>query len=679
MLLDIIDNLPQLCLSTKLSVQDVPSYDALHKLQKKLCELCGTEPKVYKSTFGNHFYVNDIHESIARVWQVERWKEFHPSELTPMFSRGHQQFYIDEVSQLQDGVYVIPHNWIIYDKELCANCSLERWSTVSCETYRLPATAFQFNYADIVAWVGQDIHWCEMPNPLCKLADGDDLYVVMVPLWGNDVSGNKSKQYNKHINIYAMNGCLPGQLLQQVYFMQFVSTSPHAISPEQFSAIWDQINDTHTNPIRCYNADTHRPCGIILRTPGLPADNPQQSEEASHIGGNANYPCHKCKICGTSQEKEQDELYHEFYSAGELCNRDKIVQNLEEQLHCAAHGVAQDISNMQTETGTKDKITQHCCDILLEKAKEMKKKDLDCALESVVNKLCTWLKEQPGLNPSQDTPVELLHTILLGVIKYVWHMLNTSWSDTQRNLFAIHLQSMGIDGLSIPPIRAEYMTQYHNNLIGKHFKTLMQTLPFHVHGLVTPNQFVLVKAVSALSPMLWVNKIENMNQYLVFEGFNAVFRLCFILSNHQSPSHGKWVQAGAAVLKVLQAQPILQRHLGWVPTNSITPSIKIQTKMNMLLWKETHAYTPSRSWGSAPLPTSHWHLAKSVTAQSGDRCITGSWIVGCSKNGDMIFGRILELLYAVDLSDEMSQTKLVSVDEFVLGERLHPDLQCPVL
>lgn len=87
------------------------------------------------------------------------------------------------------------------------------------------------------------------------------------------------------------------------------------------------------------------------------------------------------------------------------------------------------------------------------------------------------------------------------------------------------------------------------------------------------------------------------NSTEVFEGFNAVFRLCSILSNHQSPSRdismkfgsmdrlkhflcggywcedGKWVQAGAAVLKVLQAQPILQRHLGWVPTNSITPGI----------------------------------------------------------------------------------------------------------
>ena len=107
-----------------------------------------------------------------------------------------------------------------------------------------------------------------------------------------------------------------------------------------------------------------------------------------------------------------------------------------------------------------------------------------------------------GLDPSQDTPVEILHTILLGIVKCVWHNLHTSWEDPQQNLFVIRLQSTDIDGLTAPPIRASYIMQYRNGLIGKHFKTLMQTMVFHVHGIASPNQFTLIKAIGSMGALL---------------------------------------------------------------------------------------------------------------------------------------------------------------------------------
>ena len=97
----------------------------------------------------------------------------------------------------------------------------------------------------------------------------------------------------------------------------------------------------------------------------------------------------------------------------------------------------------------------------------------------------------------------------------MWHNLHTSWSAADPDLFVICLESTDIDGLNIPPIRAAYMMQYRNGLIGKHFKTLMQTMVFHVHGIVSDEQFTFIKAMGSLGALLWVPQIENIDEYLV--------------------------------------------------------------------------------------------------------------------------------------------------------------------
>ena len=94
--------------------------------------------------------------------------------------------------------------------------------------------------------LNEDLDECQnrvpvMPNPWRAIAGGDEIIVIFLPIWVDDVSANKSKQYNKHINIYTQISNLPGRLLQQEYFVRFVSTSAYASSPEQLSAILARI------------------------------------------------------------------------------------------------------------------------------------------------------------------------------------------------------------------------------------------------------------------------------------------------------------------------------------------------------------------------------------------------------------------------------------------------------
>jgi len=64
-------------------------------------------------------------------------------------------------------------------------------------------------------------------------------------------------------------------------------------------------------------------------------------------------------------------------------------------------GFSTPVENLQTATGTKDKIAQHWIEILLKKAREMKADSWGCSTDEIAAELAEWFKEQPGdkINP----------------------------------------------------------------------------------------------------------------------------------------------------------------------------------------------------------------------------------------------------------------------------------------
>jgi hypothetical protein len=121
-----------------------------------------------------------------------------------------------------------------------------------------------------------------------------------------------------------------------------------------------------------------------------------------------------------------------------------------------------------------------------------------------------------GLDPNVDTPVEPLHTVLLGTVKYIWSLTCTHLANSKSlNIFQARLASINVRGLNCPPIRASYLIQYRGSLIGRQFKQIIQVVPFTIHGLVDNDLFAVWLAAGRVAAAMWFPEIDNITEYCV--------------------------------------------------------------------------------------------------------------------------------------------------------------------
>jgi len=126
------------------------------------------------------------------------------------------------------------------------------------------------------------------------------------------------------------------------------------------------------------------------------------------------------------------------------------------------------------------------------------------------------IKLRVGVDIHLDTPTEILHTILLGVVKYFWgQTVHIVVQNKQLHILQSRLESISDDGLNIPRIMASYMCQYRGSLIGKHFKTIVQTLPMVIYDLVHKDLLDAWLILGRLTVLCWHSEIEDIEVFIV--------------------------------------------------------------------------------------------------------------------------------------------------------------------
>ena len=111
----------------------------------------------------------------------------------------------------------------------------------------------------------------------------------------------------------------------------------------------------------------------------------------------------------------------------------------------------------------------------------------------------------PGLDPHTNTPVEILHTVLLGFVKYFWRdaVNNQLGSNAQKDLLKSRINSLNISGLQIGQrLSGNTLVQYAGSLTGQDFHVIAQIAPFILYDLVSPTSFATWVSLSNLVPLM---------------------------------------------------------------------------------------------------------------------------------------------------------------------------------
>ncbi|KAI8453745.1 hypothetical protein BY996DRAFT_4549537, partial [Phakopsora pachyrhizi] len=114
----------------------------------------------------------------------------------------------------------------------------------------------------------------------------------------------------------------------------------------------------------------------------------------------------------------------------------------------------------------------------------------------------------------KDTPVEVLHVVLLGILKYLYQDLIGGLSASKKEELIARLQSFDTSNLNIQPIKAKYLVQHYSSLVGKDFKVLIQAAPFVFFPLIEDSKRKIWISLCHLCSFIFQTHVKDLTKYM---------------------------------------------------------------------------------------------------------------------------------------------------------------------
>ncbi|POV96124.1 hypothetical protein PSTT_15817 [Puccinia striiformis] len=367
---------------------------------------------------------------------------------------------------------------------------------------------------------GDDSVPIQLPNSWRKKAGGKILRNLPISLYADDTSGNVSKRWNKHISFYYTLAGLPPNLSNEEYNCHFLATSNRATVLEISEFLVNEFNELATEGFEAYDASISQPVFVMCSVLFFLGDSPMHSEITNtHYPGSALNPC---RICGLSAltlagKHRKDFVYHFFHrdrDGNDSPNDPRVwketINRTHELFKVATEDTMKEFETLTKEYGVKDRINER---FIEDRAIPLVKEKMDILRSENFARLFNPFLRLIGFDGCLDTPVEILHVFLLGIVKYLVHDFVSKLSDTQKAELEGRIESFNTSSLNMPMLQPIYLVTHVKSLIGKEFKIFLQAAPFILFPFMNTFEREIWLSLSTLSPYAFQTHINDMADF----------------------------------------------------------------------------------------------------------------------------------------------------------------------
>ncbi|KAG1894217.1 uncharacterized protein F5891DRAFT_1131025 [Suillus fuscotomentosus] len=424
----------------------------LGKCQSSMQDLIGDPTEKVTSHSGNVFYINSVVKAIAKDYAnpltrltMQDYQEDGRKGMSEVFNGKKMLFdllsppavqvdrtvyFMDKLLQESSGGYFIPKRFFL------AAADAPTDTTEPCEQSE-----------KVLYALGRAIEWTEAGF---IVSDGEEIIPTSMFLRSfGDIAATCGELDCGLTPSSVKYASLSPNLLRENSKGQMVHTVPLIIFMDDLMrAMKESISDAAQSGVIVWDCKYNEEVMLVPYVLFLTGDNPMQAEECSHAGLSCNHFCRTCDIGGTKEYKESEAGYNGIFTSGNLRTPEKTSQEIQQQFQMAfkLDATTKIQHSKLVELGMKlRKCTVGC--------QSLPKNEVEATLRKEFKELLKgeWLDDtinpllrMNGLDIHMDTPTEILHTILLGVMAFLLEKAKFF------QIFQYRLESIDKDGLNAP-------------------------------------------------------------------------------------------------------------------------------------------------------------------------------------------------------------------------------------